>query len=267
MKDQEKIQTLIDLGLTSREARVYLALFHLGKSTTKQISESSNVNREDLYRILSALEDLSLVEKVINVPVAFRAIPISNALEILFEHKTDKLYGLQRRINNLRMAEENFELMKPNKDKSEVVLIPEKEAIILRRRNAIANAQMSMDIINTWKRHVQAEYFFREEMKKTLKRGVEVRLIIDKPENATNPIATALKKSPFFKFRYISANPSALVSIYDKKCVFITALLETPLGGSPAFWTNNPCLLTIAQEYFECMWLRASEKILCSNED
>ncbi len=258
MKCQKKIETLIDLGLTVRQARVYLALFRLGQSTTQQISKESKVGREDLYRVLSALEDLSLAEKVVSSPATFRAIPIGFALEILYKRKSDRLSELQEKIKDLQATEEKSKSTNPDKNTSEYILIPKKETVILRRRNAIINASMTIDVVNTWKRHMQAKYHYHEAAKRALQRGVRVRVVVDKPKDTRQlKIMTELKRFSNFEIKYLAIPPTALLSIYDRKEAFVAAIPETPLGDSPAFWTNNPCLLTIAQGYFESIWSKS----------
>jgi hypothetical protein len=103
-----------------------------------------------------------------------------------------------------------------------------------------------------------------EAMKKALKRGVKIRLIVEKPKdvNSFPEIIQDFKKNPCFKIRYILTPPFAVVTIYDKKKVRITTCITTATAGSegsPALWSNDPCLLAIVQDYFEIMWLTAIE--------
>jgi len=81
-------KTLRELGLTSSQARVYLTLIKTGDpATVKTLNTISKVARQDLYRILTELRELSLVEMVIGNPTMFRAIPLPEAITILVERK------------------------------------------------------------------------------------------------------------------------------------------------------------------------------------
>jgi sugar-specific transcriptional regulator TrmB len=55
IKDSEYIQTLMSLGLTFLQAKVYLSLVALGKSDAKTISKASDIVREEIYRIMPYL--------------------------------------------------------------------------------------------------------------------------------------------------------------------------------------------------------------------
>ena len=102
-------KTLRELGLTLSQARVYLALLRLGKhSTVKAVSVFSKVARQDVYRTLTELRELSLVEKVISNPALFRAIPLQETTAILIERKNQRTQEL------LVEASELFKLFDAN---------------------------------------------------------------------------------------------------------------------------------------------------------
>ena len=72
---KEDHQTLIDLGLTLLQAKVYLALVQSGTLKVGTIAQVSKVARPDVYRTLQKLQDLGLIEKIITKPILFRATP------------------------------------------------------------------------------------------------------------------------------------------------------------------------------------------------
>ena len=87
LASQDEItQVLTDLGLTHSQARIYFALSRSGASTAKTISTISRVAREHVYEVLPQLQDLGLVEKIIDVPSKFRALPIEEGLYLSLIH-------------------------------------------------------------------------------------------------------------------------------------------------------------------------------------
>lgn len=94
-KDLQKI------GLTEKEARVYLACLELGQSTVQQIANKSKVNRATTYVILDALQEkkvISTVEEgtkrlfVANGPYALRNV-IRRQQEVI-ERKKKRLKSI-----------------------------------------------------------------------------------------------------------------------------------------------------------------------------
>ena len=56
------VQTLMDLGLTSRQAKIFMTLLQNRNCTAKMISQISKVTREDVYRIMPKLEKKEVFE-------------------------------------------------------------------------------------------------------------------------------------------------------------------------------------------------------------
>jgi sugar-specific transcriptional regulator TrmB len=57
MVNDENTELLLGLGLTLNQAKVYLAVLKLEKTTVGQVAKFSKVRREDVYRILPALPE------------------------------------------------------------------------------------------------------------------------------------------------------------------------------------------------------------------
>ena len=78
--DDENTDLLLGLGLSLNQARVYLAILKLEKTTVRKVAKFSKVRREEVYRILPALEKKGLVERLLGKPTEVRATVISDAL-------------------------------------------------------------------------------------------------------------------------------------------------------------------------------------------
>ena len=90
MSNDENTDLLLSLGLSLNQAKVYLAILKLEKTPVGQIAKFSKVRREDVYRLLPALEKMGLIERLMGKPIEIRATPISDALSFLVsEEKTN----------------------------------------------------------------------------------------------------------------------------------------------------------------------------------
>lgn len=61
--DEQLIKSVEDLGLSQKEARVYLANLSLGSATVQQIADQSGIKRVTTYVILESLANLGLVSQ------------------------------------------------------------------------------------------------------------------------------------------------------------------------------------------------------------
>ena len=94
---EDYIRTLTQLELTSAQAKVYLTLATLEKATAKEISNHSNVAREEVYRLLTELQKKGLIERIIASPTQFKATPIEEGLSILIRRKEKEIAGIKKK--------------------------------------------------------------------------------------------------------------------------------------------------------------------------
>ena len=90
MSNDENTDLLLGLGLSLNQAKVYLAILKLEKTTVGQVAKFSKVRREDVYRILPALEKMGLIERLLGKPTEIRATLISDALTFLVAEEKNK---------------------------------------------------------------------------------------------------------------------------------------------------------------------------------
>ena len=99
---KRNINTLIQLGFSPNQAKVYLALTKMGKeSSAKEIWKHSGVAREEVYRKLRELEELGAIERILTKPYKFRASSLENVANAFLHKKAEKLSELQMEMSNL----------------------------------------------------------------------------------------------------------------------------------------------------------------------
>lgn len=257
MQSGDNISLLMDLGLTNVQAKVYCSLVEIGRSTITQIAHSSKVARADVYRTMTALQDLSLVEKMIANPIEFEALPLQDGLSLLLQRKNKENKELQARATKLLNENENKSVQMFQNLKTQFVLIPAKEAAFRRNRKAIEETKISIDVISSWKKTNQALFAWSQEIKEATKRGVKLRIIQEKPDADRLPAFSRLfENTPKIEIRYIpECSPD--LTLWDKKEVFLTILPDAKLDQSPILWSNHPSLVLIMQDYFESKWATA----------
>ncbi|MCW4016725.1 MAG: hypothetical protein NWF06_10180 [Candidatus Bathyarchaeota archaeon] len=257
------VQTLTDLGLTSSQAKVYLAICQKKSLDASEISKVSNIARSDVYRIISALQRLALVEKEINYPFKFKAIPIETGLNILFERQSKKHNKLKYKIDSLITKFNNKTLIdEPFQGESKFILVPSKEAIIQRLRESIDKAKKSIDVVTLSKRFMLACSYLSESLEQAWFRGVTGRVVIEETEASLFDVVNTSWQAPSAQVGFVSVIPKTLMAMYDNKEVFIYVKPTVDLKLSPAIWSNNPSLVTLAEDHFEFLWQKARKNAL-----
>ena len=258
---EEDTQILKKLGLTGSQAKVYLALVKLDKANARTLWKASRVARQDIYRILTELREIGILEKILEAPTEFKAVPIEDSVAILLERKAKALFGLQKDIDKLIIDIKEKKQKRTREEKAQYVLVPEREALVRRLKKTIGDTKMSIDAVSSLKAFARSFFVFSEEIESALERDVKIRWVIDEPEDA-NPVPEALQtlaKKPNFELKVVSYPPNVRIGIYDRKDVFMASFPARHALDSPALWSTNHSFIEIVQGFFETIWHAASK--------
>ena len=85
MNDDDAIDGLKRLGLTTYEARVFTGLQKLGHGTASDVSDIADVPRSQVYGAAESLESRGLIETKQSTPTVYRPIPLQQARRQLLD--------------------------------------------------------------------------------------------------------------------------------------------------------------------------------------
>lgn len=262
--EETAVQTLIQLDLTILESRIYIALSNYQSLTTKELSKLTKTSQPDVYRVLHSLQNKGLVEKIIEKPARFKGVPLEKGISFLMQRKKIEHDALLTKadllINTLREKSDNKKSVETMK--SQFIMIPQREIIVSKIREAIDRTKKSVDIYLSWKRLFNGlTNVFIKNSERAWKRGVQFRIVVESPQEraAQKQAMQFSKKSPFCLIRFLEGHPKTVTGIYDKKEVFIIVDPEEDILNSPALWSDNQSLVTAMQEYFDLLWLTSMQ--------
>ena len=219
LNGDEDYKTLSKLGLTGTEARVYLALVKSGPSRAPEIAKISNVARPDVYRAISRLQDMGLIVRIISTPNEFSAIPIFDALSMLFQKREKEETELTEKADILL---EKYTAPETNVSKEKVnqfILIPEKETLIRERIRAMDNTREKILFMITPKKLGPVIANSYESFNRAIERKVCFQIITEKTEDEIElkKLFEGLDKSDCFEVRTLPPPLPANFGIYDGK--------------------------------------------------
>jgi sugar-specific transcriptional regulator TrmB len=100
------------LGLTSYEAKVFIALHRLGTGTAKDVADVTDVPRSQVYSVAESLEDRGLLEVQQSNPIRYRPVGVETARETLrgeFEREQNRAFEYVDAVKNDPAGEETQE--------------------------------------------------------------------------------------------------------------------------------------------------------------
>ena len=89
------LKTLVKLGFTETEAKVYVFLATEDSQKAKDIASALNLHRQQLYHILKNLQCKGIVNASSAHPARFSAVLFEKVLDYLIEAKTEQQKALQ----------------------------------------------------------------------------------------------------------------------------------------------------------------------------
>jgi sugar-specific transcriptional regulator TrmB len=260
--DDHNIQALIRLGFTSNQAKVYLTLVSTRFSTVREIQKTSEVPRQEIYKILEKLQDMGLIERTLTRPIRYKAVPFQQGVRFLLNQKIEETKKLQKEADKI-IANHDYVIHKleVKENTPEFVLISKKEAYFTRRKKEIDNSQTSIDFLTPWKRFLGVVYNFENNAKRALERNVKIRVCLEMPKDLNDipERIQSLKILPNFKLKYLIDCPPTLMAIFDKKKALIDTSSLDNITEATALWTHNNAILSILCNYFDVIWNTAIE--------
>jgi sugar-specific transcriptional regulator TrmB len=255
------VQTLVEIGLTSNQAKLYLTLLKFGKLNVRSISYHSKVPRQEVYRVLDELQERGLIEKTIASPFEFEAVPINFGMQILISKKVEQVNAIQKKMKEILRESQSCTLAKPSEQKHKLVAIEGKARLMQTMKLEHKNVQRTADILTTLQRWLQILDFCLQDYLKALDRNVKYRVVIEKPRGKiTFPenINALLAKSNF-ELR-LSKEPLKInAAVFDENEATINFFEGKSLMESPIIWTNHPGFIQMCQDRFDRIW-KSAEK-------
>jgi len=95
---QDKLR---EFGLTKNETRVYMFLNKNQSQKAIEISRKEKIPRTEIYKLLSNLKAIGIVEPSIQKPTTFSAVPIERALVSIIIFHEKKILDLNQRKQEL----------------------------------------------------------------------------------------------------------------------------------------------------------------------
>lgn len=244
--EETLVNELINLGLSSYEARAYITLLKLGEATAPSIAEGAKIPLTRVYDILSSLEEKGLVMVVYQRPKLYRALEPRLALNNLVSHFENRLQAeINKKKELAKMLIEKLESMQSKGYEKNVL-----DTFIIKGRVAIRNKAIeilneSSNIVRVagYKPFLVIDCVDLIEHLGTRKLQVKVLgTLTEKCIKLFEKFGIIYKKYPF--------TYSSMIIVDDKDILIIL----TPGREAIALYSTNNDLVRAHIEFFERLW-------------
>ncbi|RZN61910.1 TrmB family transcriptional regulator [Methanonatronarchaeum sp. AMET6-2] len=171
----EAVKNLEELGLSSYEAKTFIALNRLGRGTAREIYRVSDVPRSQIYGAAEELEKKGLIEIQRSKPMKFRPVELEEAEKKLTQDFKSKKENALNYIKNVKS-----DLLDTSEEKEDVWTIHGYETVSRRIRDIIREAEDYV-ILSISESHLFSREIL-DEIKNRSDENVEIHVLSDQNE-------------------------------------------------------------------------------------
>ncbi len=243
----KKIQ---ELGLTDKEAKVYIALLEHGQATAQEIAARSGVNRATTYVMLDSLLKRGLVSTVEKDKRTLFLIEEPFSLLKGLEEEKDEL---ESRIAKARKLIPELQLVyNLSRDRSKVRLLEGRESLRIIRKDIVRSKSKEVCMIvnagHAMREGQEDEESFAADLER---RGIRRRILEASSGSVTTPSGVAASKS----IERITVSQDSLpitseIILYNENKV----VLMPYSGGFLAVVIENQDIYNTMKTLFEAAW-------------
>lgn len=225
----EIVKSLAQLGLTTYEARAYIALLQRHPANGHEISRMSGVPGPKIYETLNKLTAKGLVTPLETDPVTYEPLPYNEFLKYKENDIKSNIHFLQINLDKLVTT-----------DSPQVIWRIRGYSALMAKANEIINKSEKNMVISFWENQAGE---IEESLAKAVARGVKLVSMQFGPEILN--VGTVYRHIITDTIYLRHGNEMTLVS--DEKYGFFMNLI--PGGEWEGYWTENPGVIRMVSNY------------------
>ena len=195
MEEGDAVASLERLGLTTYEAKVFIALQKLGSGTAREVSRVADVPRSQVYSVTESLEDRGLVEVQQSSPMQYRPVRIEEARKTLrerFETEAGRAFGYVESVRNERGGD--------NEEQEAIWTLTGRDHVSERTAElAEIRKQLAQDVLTPHKAAKRLWTFYEDEIRLAEENGVYQQTVTVAGEEKLADVARLGMMMLFFK--------------------------------------------------------------------
>jgi sugar-specific transcriptional regulator TrmB len=266
MMQEDLVLKLEKFGFTVNQAKVYLTIVQSGSTRVGRIAKSTQLHRQDIYKLLPKLEKMGLITKTIDKPFMIEAIPIEKALENLVSRERKKAHEkISHLENNLKDVVNSLQDQPRVREETRFSLLTTDEAIKNRGHLTFRKLKKECLLVTNIKNIQKSSMnYFHETLQTIADSNAKTRLIIVTNEDEDTVKQTLEKialKTNQFSVKTLDKATCKNYQIVDNKEIGIATQQKTETGNSCMLWTNDRNIIDVYKENFKKAWTRAKSTV------
>lgn len=256
MFTEQVYDVLVELGLSSLQAKVFCTLVYSGDPTACATSKLAKVARQEVYRVADELEEMGLVSRTVSTPVRFQPVLLNEALAILMDRRIKTTSALMKKVKEIHTESAKKQ---PKSVTSYIIKEIQPGEDWFGNSPLKLNTTQSFDLLTTFDRLSSRLKSDAPAFRKAAKNEqTMIRILTERPplDSPLKKTINGLKKYPYFQMRFLDSKSEVILIIFNKKEAALSLSPTKPVGP-PYLISTHPSFLSLAIGYFDSLWEKA----------
>jgi sugar-specific transcriptional regulator TrmB len=264
----EKVRkALKNIGLTEKEAELYIYLAKHYALRSGEIAKGIQTHRVEIYRMLKSMQTKGLIEVTLESPRRFIAVPLEMVLDSFIKTKRQETILMEKTKQSVLNEWKNIRKTESRIAIEKFAIVEGNKKIYTKFLNMVKEAKNQISAVTTATDLRRAEQFgvLDVAFNHPLKEKIKINFLTDLSDANLNMIKNFSEKTSGIDFK--GRNPalglqlSPRMVIRDKKelLFFIRPTTETSIPGQTdvCLWTDCEALVHSFSVMFEDLWLNS----------
>lgn len=271
MSQEKVMKTLLDIGLTKLDSKVYIYLAKRGPQKGKEISKALKVQKPQLYRSLKNLQSKAIVSATLERPARFSAVSFEKVLDLFIRAKMEEAQAIQHEKSKLVSSWKAIQVGATPDPSARFMVIEGRNIIYSKIKQMINETKSQLSIISTVTGLARADQFGLLDANFTnrLQSKVQFRFLTHLSKENVDVMQALLKETPKAKMSFEIRNPNLGSSPFPRMVIKdeeeVVFFINPKVDGSMAeqdnlcLWTNCKSLICSFLAMFEELWRNSTD--------
>ena len=271
MSQEQVVKTLVGLGLTNMDARVYIFLAKKGPLKARDAAKALRIKRQQLYRSLKNLQSKAIVSATLEYPARFSAVSFEKVIDLFIRAKLEEAQNIQHDKTTLLASWKALQVGEAPDVSPRFMVIEGRNVIYSRIKQMINETKSQLSIISTVSGLARADQFglLDAGFKHPLRSKVQFRLLTQLSEQNLGTMKALLKETPKAGLRFEIRSPNLGLRLFPRMVLRdeeeVVFFINPTVGGSLSkqddvcLWTNCKSLVHSFLVLFEELWRNSTE--------
>jgi HTH-type transcriptional regulator, sugar sensing transcriptional regulator len=261
---------LRSFGLTEKEASIYILISKHGAIRSNELAKHTKTDKAEIYRILTSLQGKGIIEKTLESPTRFTAMPFEKVVDSYIKNKRDEANIVEKTRNNLLDDWKKITKTQPVSPLERFIVVEGWRKVYPRIFEMVKETKRQLSCISSAEGLLKAEQYGLSEaiLAHPNKEKIEFRFITEVSNQNMENVSKLLKLMPknlsnvrgrktAFSFKQ---SPRMVIKDDEEIFLFINSNSEEPIGSDDvALWTNCKTIVQSFNDMFEDLWKNSED--------